>query len=264
MSGEIKLEARDAQAVATVLHLASDTQATRVWRLTDEQIAILDAPDAPLLVEQTWLEDRLGDPGDPALLAMAEEVALRSLVASGDVAVQVSDGDITEVTARPEITGSLLLRRLGKAMMRVVRVTDDDSSLAYFYLQDSGEIFEEAVDQNGMHDFSVYHEPIWRSRLAEFIDPVAGAGLGQIDQVVTADVLEGAVADYPQLTQAVSVSQLTAVLRDNDQPRVATIFSGPAGCYWLRSDADLADDQLRLTGIDPDQLAGLGEELTRG
>lgn len=258
----IELSERDAGAAREVLAMAVPDQATYVWTLTDEQIAVLDDPDAPQLADQTWLSERLGDPPNVEMFVLAQEVALRGLVASGDVQIAVDGEQITEVTARPQITGSLVLRRLGNAVLRVARVTAETATVAYCYVLDEGQIFEETVDENGMHEFSIYSPDLWGARIADFLDPAEGAGLGEIDEVGSADMFAAEAEERPELGQAVAVSNLTAVLRDQDLPRVATVFSSQAGTYWLREE-DQEAQTMRLTGIDRTGLERLAQDLTR-
>ncbi|MCL2317246.1 MAG: hypothetical protein FWC46_09220 [Actinomycetia bacterium] len=258
---DVELSPRDAEAARHVLGMVVPGQAMRVWTLTDEQILVLDDPEQPQLVTQPWLPGRVGDPPNAEMLVLAQEVALRGLVARGDVETVVSDSQIAEVTARPEITGCLVLRRLGNALLRVARATSQDATVAYFYRQDEGPILEEVVDENGLHAFAVYEPTVWGPRLADFLDPAQGAGRGAIDETGPASRFAENVGDRPELSQALAASSMTAVLRDVPTPKVATIFSSEAGTYWLRETA-VRPEEMRLTGISRAELEALGPSLT--
>lgn len=131
--------------------------------LTDEEIVALDGLQHPQLVETPWLKEQ---PVGPESLV---GVALRGLLARGLVVPHLDQPEIT-LSASPEITGALMLRRTAKTIVRVERQTNNGTAWLFAYCHVDS-VLTEDIDPNGMHIFSVTDEQALLARLTGVANP---------------------------------------------------------------------------------------------
>lgn len=261
--------AHDLAAAREVLAESRTGEVRHIVTLTDEEIIILDGLQHPQLVALPWLTDQEGADHD-----LVGRVALRSLLVRGLVEVQQTDSadpaesaspstpDVSGVgiVAVPQITGSLVLRRTGQAILVAVRTTALGQHWVYVYAHgvnaDRDTIVEEEVSEAGLHSFSVYPVAELGPRLTAFIDLAGAAVMDGRRRAISASELETVAATIPALAQAAAVTVLSVVRAGSDLAESKTIYSGPAGVHVLEAaSVEAPDGQLVLREVGPSTLS---------
>jgi hypothetical protein len=269
--------AHDLAAAREVLAESRTGEVRHIVTLTDEEIIILDGLQHPQLVALPWLTDQEGADHD-----LVGRVALRSLLVRGLVDVQqvdsvdaaeaaaaspsTSDASGVGIVAVPQITGSLVLRRTGQAILVAARTTALGQHWVYVYAHgvnaDRDTIVEEEVSEAGLHSFSVYPVAELGPRLTAFMDPAGAAVMDGRRRAISASELETVAATIPALAQAAAVTVLSVVRAGSDLAESKTIYSGPAGVHVLEAaSVEAPDGQLVLREVGPSTLSEIPAEL---
>jgi hypothetical protein len=225
----------DVAAARATLAQARDGEVVGVVILTDEEVTILDGVEHEQLVPTPWI-DAQGE-ADRSLMG---RVALRSM-ASRELVVPAgtdkSGSRITKIKAHPGITGPLVLRRSAQEILSVERTSSNGKDWLFAYVHHEDEkatVLEEEISGQGQHVFSVYPEALLGERFERFLDPTSTALLGTAAKTYSAEAFQAAVANLPQLKEAVAVSILSGVARGSDELFNASVYAGPHGVHVLR------------------------------
>lgn len=225
----------DVKAARATLAQARDGEVVGIVILTDEEVMILDGLEHEQLVPTPWL-DAQGE-ADRSLMG---RVALRSM-ASRELVVPAgtdeSGSKIIKIKAHPGITGPLVLRRSAQEILSVERTSSNgkDWLFAYVHHEDgSSTVLEEEISGEGHHVFSVYPEALLGERFERFLDPTSTALMGTAAKTYSAEALQAAVQNLPQLKEAVAVSIVSGVARGSDELLNASVYAGPHGVHVLR------------------------------
>ncbi|MFF4623349.1 hypothetical protein [Nonomuraea jabiensis] len=226
-----------------------------VIALTDEELTVLDGPDADQLAPRPWYDSQ-----DPAARDTACMVALRSLVARGiarpeptgegddDVALLLSD----------DLQDLLAARRTPRHVVMAERILADSRQARVFYVGPGPVAVEENVNESGLHGLAI--GPIERlaERFAEFCDPYAGAGQRQgngLRRVALTDIARGVGQDI--FAEALAITQISHHRLSSAEQIEETRWTiyAPRGRVVLAvPEAEGGDGVLDLSDLDAEEL----------
>ncbi|MFF0861983.1 hypothetical protein ACFYUV_09520 [Nonomuraea sp. NPDC003560] len=226
-----------------------------VIALTDEELTVLDGPDADQLAPRPWYDSQ-----DPAARDTACMVALRSLIARGiarpeptgegddDVALLLSD----------DLQDLLAARRTPRHVVMAERILADSRQARVFYVGPGPVAVEENVNESGLHGLAI--GPIERlaERFAEFCDPHAGAGQRQgngLRRVALTDIARGVGQDI--FAEALAITQISHHRlgpADEVEETRWTIYAPRGRVVLAEPEADGEDGVLVLTDLGPREL----------
>lgn len=253
----------DIEAARATLAKAKPGEVVGIVMLTDEEVMVLDGLQNEQLVPTPWLEQQEG--ADKELMG---RVALRSLLAR-EMAIpeeNPADGSV-KVRAHPGITGPLVLRRAGRAIVSLERTTSQGKQWVFCYVHEedgAATVLEEEITGSGQHGFSVYPREYLGERLQFFLDPTDAATLNGRTRTVSAAELEQAARTMPELNEAVAVSILTGIVKGRDRLVNLSVYAGPHGVHVVRgSERDGNGDPVTysLTETGTRGLRALPDEL---
>jgi hypothetical protein len=225
-------------AAQAVLARIEPGKVTKVTTLTDEEITILDGLETPQIVATPWVADN--ESFEPEAFG---EVALRGLIARGDVQPAIVEGrDDLAIVAVPDITGPLLLRRISQAIISIERTTSLQSDYLYYYRHDDA-VLEEQIDAAGFHLFSILELADLGTRFASFVNPSRAEAGNTFVRELTRSELEIGLENstISEINEAVAVSRIGVVRSGSDDVVVIAVYAGPAGLSLLRGDPTRED-----------------------
>ncbi|WP_125773498.1 hypothetical protein [Antribacter gilvus] len=256
--GTMRFVREDVEAAQAVLGRAVEGRATHVVTLTDEQVVVLDGLQNEQVVPTPWLSAQVG--ADRELVG---KVALRAMLSQGHVVPAPGTGGAEiGLEAVPEITGTLVLRRTSQAVLGFERVTSLGPSWVFCYVHDGGGVLEEEVTDSGHHSFSVYPVDFLTDRLGTYLDPTSAAVMSGAPRTLSTEELEQ--QRPPELTEALVVTQVSAVRAPSDVMVTVSVYAGPRGVFVVRGGertTETGPAALTLTELGPAAVKALVRDL---
>ncbi|MFI9595042.1 hypothetical protein [Nonomuraea sp. NPDC052265] len=227
-----------------------------VIALTDEELTVLDGPDADQLAPRPWYDSQ-----DPAARETACMVALRGLVARGIARPEpVGEGgdDDLALLLPDDVQDLLAARRTPRHVVMAERILAESRQACLFYVGPGPVAVEENVNESGLHSLAI--GPIERlaDRFAQFCDPHAGAGQrpgGGRRRVPLADVARGVGQEI--FAEALAITQIghhrLGPAGEVEETRW-TVYAPRGRVVLAEPEADGEDGVLVLTDLGPREL----------
>jgi hypothetical protein len=256
---------RDPAASRTLLHTLLDRcrcDRIEIVQLTDEEVALLDAPGADHVAPLPWLEAVPPEHRDTALA-----VAARNLVVRGLALPSLLDdctGDLS-IALPVDVHAVLVARRAASTVAIAQRRTAEVTATRVLYVQGGDGSVEEHVSPGGLHTFTAGPLDAAVRELAGFADPDGAASVdGESDELNLADIATGsAPVDRLAESRHVTVVSVVALGRGGEPvERRLSVYALPDRVMVAEPLADRPI--LAVRSVDPGSLLNALRQVTRG
>ncbi|QFY09458.1 hypothetical protein GBF35_24940 [Nonomuraea phyllanthi] len=226
-----------------------------VIALTDEELTVLDGPEADQIVPRPWYDSQ-----DRAAQDTACAVALRSLVARGIARPEQAGDDDDDVVLllSDDLRDLLAARRTPRHIVMAERILADSRQTRVFYVGPAPVAVEESVDDSGLHGLAVGPIEQLAERFAQFCDPHDGAGQRQASgprRVPLTDIARGVGQEI--FAEALAITQIShhrLSASDEVEETRQTIYAPRGRVVLAVPESDGEDGVLALADLRPGEL----------